>query len=128
MTDYNAQMAKLSDDMVGQLYLAAYRALVERRIKTGDLIRSQVRRLDTVCWIGKNGDSDMHFGIVSSVNQKTFSIIEGNRHNPEVPIGMNWKIDHGLVIPLGQARQTGLAKKEIPLSTHVMQTDVQDSW
>ena len=48
MADYNAQMAKLSDDMVGQLFLAAQRALVERGIRTGELIRQQIRRGEVV--------------------------------------------------------------------------------
>ena len=127
MADYNAQMAKLSDDMVGQLFLASQRALVERGIATGDLIRQQVRRGEVVCWLGKDDDT-LHYGIVNAINQKTISVTEGSKHNPEVPNGIKWKLSPNLTIPLGPVKATGLAKKELPPPAHEIQTQSQDAW
>ena len=61
MADYNAQMAKLSDDMAGQLFLAAQRALVERGLNVGDIVRRQIRRGEVVCWRGTK-DGELHYG------------------------------------------------------------------
>lgn len=127
MADYNAQMAKLSDDMVGQLFLAAQRALVERGIRTGDLIRKQIRHGEVVCWLGKD-DVTLHYGIVTAINQKTIAVTEGSKHNPDVPTGVKWKLSPNLTIPLGPLKDTGLAKKELERPAHQIQTQTQDAW
>lgn len=127
MTDYNAQMAKLSDDMVGQLFLAAQRALMERGIRTGELIRQQIRLGEVVCWLGKDEET-LHYGIVAAINQKSIGVTEGSRHNPEVATGVKWKLSPNLTIPLGPVKSTGLAKKELPRPAHQIQTQSQDAW
>ena len=127
MTDYNAQIAKLSDDMVGQLFLAAQRALVERGIATGDLIRKQIRHGEAVCWLGKDNET-LHYGIVTTINPKSIAVTEGSKHNPEVPTGVKWKLSPNLTIPLGPVKSTGLAKKELAPPAHQMQTQSQDAW
>ncbi len=126
MTDYNAQMAKLSDDMVGQLFLAAQRALAERGIRLADVVRRQIRRGEVVCWLGS--DEEMHYGIVKAINQKSISVIEGNKHNPEVPTGVKWNIGPSICVPLGPVKPTGLAKKELPRPAYEIQTQSQDAW
>lgn len=126
MTDYNAQMEKLSDDMVGQLFLAAQRALSERGVRIVDLIRSQIRRGDVVCWLGS--DELLHYGIVDSINKKSIGIIEGSKHNPGVAIGVKWNIGPSICVPLGPVKTTGLAKKEIPTPVHQIQTEAKDTW
>lgn len=127
MADYNAQMAKLSDDMVGQLFLAAQRALVERGLNVGDIVRRQIRRGEVVCWRGTK-DGELHYGIVEAINQKTLSVKEGSKHNPEVPTGVKWKLSPELTIPLGPVKPTGLAKKELPRPAHQIQTQSQEAW
>ena len=127
MADYNAQMAKLSDDMVGQLFLAAQRALVERGLNVGDIVRRQIRRGEVVCWRGTK-DGELHYGIVEAINQKTLSVKEGSKHNPEVPTGVKWKLSPELTIPLGPLKDTGLAKKELPRPAHQIQTQSQEVW
>lgn len=127
MSDLNAQMAKLSDDMLGQLFLAAQRALVERGIRTGDVIRQQIRRGEVVCWLGKD-EVSLHYGIVTAIHQKTIAVTEGSKHNPEVATGVKWKLSPNLTIPLGPVKDTGLAKKELPTAPHEIQTRSQDAW
>lgn len=127
MADYNAQMAKLSDDMVGQLFLAAQRALVERGLNVGDIVRRQIRRGEVVCWRGTK-DGELHYGIVEAINQKTLSVKEGSKHNPEVPTGVKWKLSPELTIPLGPVKDTGLAKKELERPAHQIQTQTQEAW
>ena len=127
MTDYNAQMAKLSDDMVGQLFLAAQRALIERGLNVGDIVRRQIRRGEVVCWRGTK-DGELHYGIVEAINQVTIKVKEGNKHNPEVPTGTTWKLSPELTIPLGPLKDTGLAKKELERPAHQIQTQSQEAW
>lgn len=122
-----SKLEKLSDDMIGQLYLNARRILMQRDVNINDVCRNQLKRGDHVVFRNAKDDGIVH-GRITAINMRTASIQLVSEHSPTVDVPGKWKADFSLLVSLGPVVQTRLAGPAPVIKPHVMKTDVQDTW